>query len=264
MIDQALMQPLLDRRFRFACDKSSPCFTRCCADLNLVLTPYDVLQLRTRLNLSSEAFLKSRTTVDVDQNYGIPLVKLRMNDDEMRHCPFVSPEGCVVYEHRPSACRLYPLGRAASQIQQGHKTAEYYFIVKESHCLGLNKEREWTVQEWIADQGLEKYNAINDIFIDMTAGRRAKMIKKLSEQQLQMYYMACYCLDEFRRFVFETTFLDRFDIAQDVLDRIRTDDIELLRFAFQWLKFALFGEKTLLLGNDVHARESNLVHNTIF
>jgi len=190
MIDQALMQPLQDQRFRFVCDKSLPCFTRCCADLNLVLTPYDVLQLRTRLNLSSEAFLKTRTTVDVDQNYAIPLVKLRMNDDEMRHCPFVSPEGCVVYEHRPSACRLYPLGRAASQIHQGHKTAEYYFIVKESHCLGLNKEREWTVQEWIADQGLEKYNAINDIFIDMTASHRVKMIKKLSEQKLQMYYMA--------------------------------------------------------------------------
>jgi hypothetical protein len=29
--------------FRFACLKELPCFTRCCADPKLVLTPYDIL-----------------------------------------------------------------------------------------------------------------------------------------------------------------------------------------------------------------------------
>jgi len=245
MIDQALMQPLKDRKFRFACNKDLPCFTRCCANLNLVLTPYDVLRLKNRLNLSSEKFLKDYTTSYVDESYGLPVVKLKMNNDETRRCPFVNPEGCVVYEDRPAACRLYPLGRAASKIYKRHAPGEYYFIVKESHCLGLNEEYEWTVQEWIKDQGLDKYNEMNDLFMDITAGRRAKTIKTLSEQQLQMYYMACYSLDDFRRFVFETTFLDKLDITQDVQHRIKTDDIELMAFAYQWLKFCLFGEKTL-------------------
>jgi len=245
MIDQALMQPIPDRKFRFACHKNLPCFTKCCANLNLVLTPYDVLRFKNRLNLSSEEFLENYTTSYVDEAYGVPVVKLKMNDDENRRCPFVSPDGCAVYEDRPGACRLYPLGRAASKIFEGHPAGEYYFVVKESHCLGFNEKQEWTVQEWIINQGMDEYNAINDSFMNITAGRRAKTIKALNDQQLQMFYMACYNLDEFRSFVFETTFLDKFDIAQDVLNHIETDNMKLMEFAFQWLKFSLFGEKTL-------------------
>ena len=120
-------------------------------------------------------------------------------------------------------------------------------MVKESHCLGLNEKHKWTVQEWLTNQGLDEYNTMNDFFIDITAGRQAKIIKRLSDRQLQMYYMACYSLDDFRRFVFETSFLERFDITQDVLSRIKTDENELMAFACQWLKFSLFGEKTFRL-----------------
>jgi Fe-S-cluster containining protein len=253
MIDQALMQPIPDKKFKFACDKDLPCFTKCCANLNLVLTPYDVLRLKNRLNLSSEEFLENYTTSYVDEAYGVPVVKLKMNNDETRRCPFVSPEGCAVYEDRPGACRLYPLGRAASKIFEEHPAAEYYFVVKESHCLGFNEERDWTVQEWIINQGMDEYNAMNDSFMNITAGRQAKAIKALNDQQLQMYYMACYSLDEFRRFVFETTFLDKFDITQDVRKRIKTDETELMAFACQWLKFSLFGEKTIPISSHQRA-----------
>lgn len=249
MIDQALMQPIKDGKFRFACNKDLPCFTKCCANLNLVLTPYDVLRLKNRLKLSSEAFLKKYTISYVDQAYGVPVVKLKMNNDKTRQCPFVTPEGCSVYEDRPGACRLYPVGRAASKISEKHSTGEYYFIIKESHCLGFNEKRDWTVQEWVTDQGMDEYNAMNDFFMDITAGRQAKTIKALSEQQLQMYYMACYNLDDFRRFVFETTFLDKFDITQDIQKCIKTDETELMAFACKWLKFSLFGEKTIPLAS---------------
>ena len=251
MIDQALMQPIKDRKFRFACNKDLPCFTKCCANLNLVLTPYDVLRLKNRLKLSSESFLEKYTFSYVDQAYGIPVVKLKMNNDKTRQCPFVTPEGCSVYEDRPGACRLYPVGRAASKISKKHSTGEYYFIIKESHCLGFNEKRDWTVQEWVMNQGMDEYNAMNDFFMDITAGRQAKTIKALSEQQLQMYYMACYNLDDFRRFVFETTFLDKFDITQDIRKCIKTDEIELMAFACKWLKFSLFGEKTIPLGSHI-------------
>ncbi len=253
MIDQTLMQSIPDKKFRFACHKDLPCFTKCCANLNLVLTPYDVLRLKNRLNLSSDTFLETYTTSDIDQAYGVPLVRLKMNGDETRRCPFVSQKGCAVYEDRPGACRLYPLGRAASKISEECSAGEYYFVVKESHCLGFNEKQEWTVQEWIINQGVDEDNEINDLFMNITAGRRAKTIKALSDQQLQMFYMACYNLDEFRRFVFETTFLDKFDIAQDVLNHIKTDNMKLMAFAFQWLKFSLFGEKTIPISSQHRA-----------
>jgi hypothetical protein len=100
---------------------------------------------------------------------------------------------------------------------------------------------------------MDEYNAMNDSFMNITAGRQAKAIKALNDQQLQMYYMACYSLDEFRRFVFETTFLDKFDITQDVRKRIKTDETELMAFACQWLKFSLFGEKTIPISSHHRA-----------
>jgi hypothetical protein len=88
VIDPALIQPIKGQKFRFVCRKDFPCFTKCCANLNLVLTPYDVLRLKNRLNLSSEVFLDRYTTGFVDEKYGVPVVKLKMNDDKTRPCPY--------------------------------------------------------------------------------------------------------------------------------------------------------------------------------
>jgi hypothetical protein len=46
MIDTVSMQPAAQETFRFACHKDLPCFTKCCNDLKLVLTPYDILRLQ--------------------------------------------------------------------------------------------------------------------------------------------------------------------------------------------------------------------------
>jgi hypothetical protein len=60
-----------------------------------------------------------------------------------------------------------------------------------------------------------------------------------------MFYTVCYNIDKFREFVFESTFLKRFDVTDDVAEKIKTDDKELLKFGFQWLRYCLFGEKTI-------------------
>ncbi|MBW1980158.1 MAG: YkgJ family cysteine cluster protein [Deltaproteobacteria bacterium] len=251
MIDQALMHPIPGGRFNFACHHTIPCFTKCCAKLDLILTPYDVIRLKTRLNLSSKVFLRRYTTSYVAEEYGAPLVKLKMNEDKDRKCPFVGPQGCSVYEDRPGACRMYPVGRAASKIPGMAKAGEYYFLVKEAHCLGFQQKKEWTIDEWLEDQGLSIYNTMNDLFLDVTAGIQPNIMKSLNEKQIGMFYMACYNLDEFRKFIFSTTFLDRFDVEPDVVTRIKTDDIELLRFACSWLRFALFGENTIATKPDL-------------
>jgi uncharacterized protein len=59
--------------------------------------------------------------------------------------------------------------------------------------------------------------------------------------------MACYNLDQFRRFVFESTFLQRFEVPEETIKRMKTDDGELLKLSLSWLKFPLFGEKSLPL-----------------
>ena len=47
--EKSIFKPLADNLFRFSCHKDVPCFTKCCAKLRLILTPYDILRMKNRL-----------------------------------------------------------------------------------------------------------------------------------------------------------------------------------------------------------------------
>ena len=42
------------------------------------------------------------------------------------------------------------------------------------------------------------------------------------------------------QFVFESSFLERYDIDAQTLEKIRNDEVELLNLGMRWLKFILF------------------------
>ncbi len=238
--------PLEEGTFRFACHKGVPCFTECCADLSLILTPYDLVRLKHRLGISSEAFIDRYTEPKLDEAFRFPVIRLVMNDDERRTCPFVTPEGCTVYEDRPGACRIYPLGRAAMHPDgAGDRAREKFFLVREPHCRGFEEELEWTARSWMAGEGLDEYNAMNDRWLRILTSRRNLGPESDSQRNLAMFYMASYNLDRFRRFVLESPFLQRFEVDTETRDRIGSDDTALMLFAFEWLRFALFGEPTM-------------------
>ena len=66
-----------------------------------------------------------------------------------------------------------------------------------------------------------------------------------------MFYMACFDLDRFRRFVMESTFLDRFEVEPEVVEKIREDDVELYHFALRWLEYGLLGQHALKVKPDI-------------
>jgi hypothetical protein len=87
--------------------------------------------------------------------------------------------------------------------------------------------------------------------LDVIANKSPRGLEALDTKKVQMYYMTCYSLDEFKKFVFQSKFLDLFDIETAIVERIKTDEVELLKFGFRWLKFALFGENTLKIKGKV-------------
>ena len=66
-------------------------------------------------------------------------------------------------------------------------------------------------------------------------------------QKHQMFFMASYNLDKFRDFLFKSGFFDRFQVDSDLKEKLSKNDTALMLFAFDWLKFSLFGEKTIQL-----------------
>ena len=52
---------------RFNCSENLACYTRCCRDITIFLTPYDVIRLKHALHLPSEAFLAKHTATQAAQ-----------------------------------------------------------------------------------------------------------------------------------------------------------------------------------------------------
>lgn len=235
-------QSLEGRTFKFACHPGVPCFNECCADLRLILTPYDILRLKNRLGMTSDRFLETHAKTVTEPGSRFPHVLLKMTGGPKRPCPFVTPQGCSVYEDRPGACRIYPLGRGSAKGGR-----EMFFLVKEDHCLGFNEEKTWSVDEWLADQGLAEYNEVNDLWMEIITSKASLGPEEHIVKKVQMFSMVSYNLDRFRDFVFKTRFLDLFDFKPEEAELIQTDDPALLVMGLKWLRFALYGEKTLPL-----------------
>ena len=65
-----------------------------------------------------------------------------------------------------------------------------------------------------------------------------------------MFFLVTYNIDKFKAFVFESSFLDRYDIDVDIVEKIKADDIALLKFGLKWLKDVLFKEGSYKLKED--------------
>jgi Fe-S-cluster containining protein len=235
-----------DDRFRFACHPGIACFNRCCRDVNIFLSPYDVLRLKRRLGLTSTEFLARYTLLPVQKDLRTPVVVLRMNDDAEQACPLLGEHGCSVYTDRPWPCRMYPLGLAAQQdTPDGWRGERFYFLLQEPACRGSAEPREWTVREWLDDQGMDAYDEWGEAFKELTLHRFFDDGGILSPAKIHMFFTACYDLDRFRRFVFDSTLLARFEVDDEFVAEMRDDDEALLRFAFLWLRYSLFGEPTV-------------------
>jgi hypothetical protein len=63
-----------------------------------------------------------------------------------------------------------------------------------------------------------------------------------TEQVKQMFFMASYNIDKFRKFVFESSFIKRYPVDGNALENLRRDDVALLDFGLKWLKDILFKE----------------------
>lgn len=242
----------LNSPIRFRCHPGVRCFTACCGNIRIILTPYDILKLTQRLQIPAHEFLQAYTTPTYLEKTDMPGVMLRMREEDNK-CPLVTPEGCTVYSDRPTACRYYPVGMAdfregGSKDAQGNEiTAEeetFFFLVKEDYCKGHEEDKVWTVAEWRADQGVDVRDEMNKKWLRLVMRRKSFGHQAtLSEQAKRMFFMASTDLPHFRHFIFESSFLQTYEVEKSVIEKIRNDDIELMFFAFDYLANTLFGAK---------------------
>jgi Fe-S-cluster containining protein/ferredoxin len=230
--------------FAFTCHPGVPCFNACCADVNIILTPLDVLQLARSHDHSHREFLGTHPST---QSQGPAAADCPAQDARQaeKRCPFLGAHGCEVYEQRPWACRMYPLGMAIPPARAGEEPEPVFFVFEDDHCQGRQQPDavQWTTDDWRRDQQITARDELEAGFRELVShpwfigGRR-----QLDPRRIEMFHMACYDLDTFRSFVFDSTFRidSRFHRAGGPA-RLTMKRCCLL----QWLRFAIFGEPTI-------------------
>jgi len=248
----------LDDTIQFNCHKGIACFNECCRSINIQLTPYDILRLKNRLNMTSSEFVARHTLPFEMDGHGLPGLKLATKPGTTE-CVFLTEEGCSVYEDRPAACRYYALGSMGMRKVGTSEVEDVFFLVKEPHCLGHNEPKTQTVREYRKEQGIEPYDDMNREWRDIVIKKRTggPALGQPTARSMQLFDMCSYDLDNFREFIQTQGFQDVFDVDAETMERLKTDDEELLRFAYRFIKQALFGEKTIALKGD--ARDKRLV-----
>lgn len=233
--------------FAFDCHRGVGCFTTCCRELELALTPYDLLRIRKATGLHSRAILDRYVIIEQEPKDVFPRFYLTMVDDGNASCVFLGSAGCSIYPNRPGGCRTYPLGRATVRTERGLQ--EHFVLLREAHCLGFHELSINTVASYLESQGLDSYNHFNDRLTEIIQHDQIRKGMQLDERQRRLFILTLYDLDSFR----DELLAGRFSmIDTGKLVQLQNDDEALLDYGLRWLKKELFGAR--------HAEDRGVPH----
>jgi Fe-S-cluster containining protein len=232
--------------FSFRCHSGLDCFNLCCRNINLFLYPYDVIRLKNCLKIPSDRFIDEYVDVVLRPSNFFPEVLLRMTDNEEKACPFLTRSGCSVYPDRPDTCRTYPMEHGKFYDAAAKKNRLVHFFRPPDFCQGQYEDKTWTVSTWAADQEAVLYNKMTAQWAELKRLFQSDPWGREGAEgpRAKMAFMSVYNIDQFQEFIFESSFLKRYKVKSEVLKKIKKDEAELLKFAFDWIKFYLWGMKT--------------------
>ena len=114
----------------------------CCHGKLIQVNPYEILKIANRLEISTSEVLS--TYIMTDQPY--------LRQVENAACIFLGKDGCQIHSHRPTVCRIYPLGR----FKDGENRE--FFINAKSEMGGKDLGGVVSnIQDYIDDQRVQKY-----------------------------------------------------------------------------------------------------------
>ncbi|MFH1351829.1 MAG: YkgJ family cysteine cluster protein, partial [Pseudomonadota bacterium] len=140
--------------------------------------------------------------------------------------------------------------------EKGPVNEEFYFFIKDPNCLGYQEGGERTIESWRIDQGADLYDEMNREWKEIQLRRNPSEQSRLDSKKQTMLYMASYDIDKFKKFVLESRLLDLLEIDKEEIEKIKTDEIALMKFGFRYLKYILMLEETLKVKEE-HKREES-------
>lgn len=133
------------------------CSANCCKNgPHIVLNPYEIAVI---CRLSRTSYEDLLDIVETDRVNGFPLVLLPRDPA----CPFWTEQGCRIYEARPLACRLFPLGRV---FENGRS---HIVLPGRNICSGLLPAPARTLDDYLREQVTETQIEMSDRWIEFVS-----------------------------------------------------------------------------------------------
>jgi Fe-S-cluster containining protein len=130
------------------------CSSNCCkAGAPIVLNPYEIARICRKTGKSYEDLLD---IVDTERANGFPLVMLPREPV----CHFWTDNGCSIYDARPLACRLFPIGRIFDGMQSR------LVLPGRNICTGLRSSLDRTVADYLGSQEVSTFVRMADLWIE--------------------------------------------------------------------------------------------------
>ncbi|MFQ6072601.1 MAG: YkgJ family cysteine cluster protein [Methanosarcinales archaeon] len=202
----------LDDTFRFECRQCG----KCCRNIEIMLTPYDILRLRTHFKTTTSDILKKYCKFHVGPNSKFPIATLKFRRRRSYEvCRFQKNGKCRVYPNRPGACRNYPLGRRIDE-----DGVKYIKVDAPPFCKAEDTDKEWRVKDWLIYSELALYHEYNEPFIEITM--------YLTKHQLMDYYPKN-LLPQLASMVYDIDAIDFENIAQKSRTPVANTDLKKLK-----------------------------------
>lgn len=235
-----------DTEISFRCYKGISCFNACCRNADVTLAPYDIIRLKKRLGMSSTEFLAKHTVPFQMDGDGMPGVKLKTTDEGT--CLLLAgDEGCSVYSDRPTVCRYYPVALLNMRSKGESETSQSYSLTNEDHCKGHLEDRKISIGEFRKEQECHEHDELNHEWYQLILKKRSAgpSVGRPPQSSLNIFFLASYDLDNFRRFVLSDKFKGTYDLPESLYSAIDKDDVALLKFSYRFLRQVLFAEYSI-------------------
>ena len=134
--------------FQFECTGCGHC---CHGHDDIILMGNDIFRIAKKLRIPTVEVVNKYADIHIGHDSKMPVAMMKQRFDGS--CPLLSLGRCVVHDHKPLTCALYPIGRV---IRTDTKQIRYFLQEKDpgSRCKHGNKT--YTLREW-----LDSYNLLD-------------------------------------------------------------------------------------------------------
>lgn len=202
---------------RFTCDMCG----KCCRDIDIMLTPYDVLKIRRHLGLQPPDFFNKYVEMHIGPQSKMPIVCLITRPQ----CVFIVDGKCSIHDARPTNCRGYPCGRIQELNKDTNEVTLKWILHQSCSRIPFRQQKLWKIKGWMAKEGLHEYWENGKPYYDWVEKWAMDLVKRVEalgriQESATMSLMAWYgySLDSIKGKDDKEAFKQIADIADKMID----------------------------------------------